>query len=226
MSSSTLPPPPPSTSQPLTLAAAASFLAEKARSTSQLIEKTLLVPLSSSKPITDPSNPYPSNPSLTRLTNLSAKLLQFNQHANTLGDCLTSAASASGGGGGVADVLASTLDKALTRCDQGVEVVSGQVKWLGRDDVGTDVLQGTGTGKGKTQKEEVDGQVVEEYADLLIAYSRLFIFGSQIVIGNKNSLDKKEQAKWMVKADVDKMINRAEESAKKVLLGKSILRQL
>ncbi|KAK3497874.1 uncharacterized protein B0T23DRAFT_375334 [Neurospora hispaniola] len=221
MSSSTLaPPPPPSTSQPLTLAAAASFLAEKARSTSQLIEKTLLPP-PSHKP-TDPSNPYPSNPSLTRLTNLSAKLLQFNQHANTLGDCLTSAAHASGGGGGVADVLARTLDQALTRCDQGVEVVSGQVEWLGRDDVGTDVLQpGTGKGKGKTQKEEVDGQVVEEYADLLIAYSRLFIFGSQIVI-----LDKKEQAEWMVKTDVDKMINRAEESAKKVLLGKSILRQL
>ncbi|KAL0475583.1 hypothetical protein QR685DRAFT_53478 [Neurospora intermedia] len=216
MSSSTLPPPPPppSTSQPLTLAAAASFLAEKARSTSQLIEKTLLPP-PSHKP-TDFSNPYPSNPSLTRLSNLSAKLLQFNQHANTLGDCLTSA----GAGGGVADELASTLDKALTRCDQGVEVVSGQLKWLGRDDVGTDVLQGTATGKGKTQK-EVDGQVVEEYADLLIAYSRLFIFGSQIVI-----LDKNEQAEWMAKADVDKMINKAEESAKKVLLGKSILRQL
>lgn len=81
----------------------------------------------------------------------------------------------------MADELASTLDKALTRCDQGVEVVSGQLKWLGRDDVGTDVLQGTATGKGKTQK-EVDGQVVEEYADLLIAYSRLFIFGSQIVM--------------------------------------------
>lgn len=87
----------------------------------------------------------------------------------------------SAGAGGVADELASTLDKALTRCDQGVEVVSGQVKWLGRDNVGTDVLQ-PGTGKGKTQKEEVDGQVVEEYADLLIAYSRLFIFGSQIVM--------------------------------------------
>ncbi|EGO53312.1 hypothetical protein NEUTE1DRAFT_150657 [Neurospora tetrasperma FGSC 2508] len=213
MSSSTLPPPPPSTSQPLSLAAAASFLAEKARSTSQLIDKTLLPP--PSRPITDPWNPYPSNPSLTRLTKLSAKLLQFNQHANTLGDCLTSAASA-----GVADELASTLDKALTRCDQGVEVVSGQVEWLGRDDVGTDVLQlnQPGTGKGKT---EVDGQVMEEYADLLIAYSRLFIFGSQIVI-----LDKNEQAEWMAKADVDKMINRAEESAKKVLLGKSILRQL
>ncbi|EAA36347.3 hypothetical protein GE21DRAFT_2397 [Neurospora crassa] len=222
MSSSTLPPPPPpSTSQPLTLAAAASFLAEKARSTSQLIEKTLLLPLSSSKPFTDPSNPYPSNPSLARLANLSAKLLQFNQHANTLGDCLTSAANASGGGG-VADELARTLDKALTRCDQGVEVISGQVKWLGRDDVGTHVLQlQPGTGKGKTQKEEVDGQVMEEYADLLIAHARLFIFGSQIVI-----LDINEQAEWMAKADVDKMINKAEESAKKVLLGKSIFRQL
>ncbi|KAK3495771.1 hypothetical protein B0T13DRAFT_473283 [Neurospora crassa] len=220
MSSATLPPPPPSTSQPLTLAAAASFLAEKARSTSQLIEKTLLPP-PSHKP-TDFSNPYPSNPSLARLANLSAKLLQFNQHANTLGDCLTSAANASGGGGGVADELARTLDKALTRCDQGVEVISGQVKWLGRDDVGTDVLQlQSGTGKGKTQKEEIDGQVMDEYADLLIAHARLFIFGSQIVI-----LDINEQAEWMAKADVDKMINKAEESAKKVLLGKSIFKQL
>lgn len=43
---------------------------------------------------------------------------------------------------------------------------------------------------------------------------------------HKNSLDKNEQAEWMAKADVDKMINKAEESAKKVLLGKSILRQL
>ncbi|KAJ4416331.1 hypothetical protein N0V85_002340, partial [Neurospora sp. IMI 360204] len=173
------------------------------------------------------------------LTNLSAKLLQFNQHANTLGDCLASASAS-----GVADVLAGTLDKALTRCDQGVEVVRGQVEWLGRekDGLAAGVLQlqpggqqswengetnwqekGQGTRKEQKGKKEVvvDGQVVEEYEALLIAYSRLFIFGSQIVI-----LDEKEQAEWMAKNDVDKIINKAEESAQKVLLGKSILKEL
>ncbi|KAK3356037.1 hypothetical protein B0H65DRAFT_417863 [Neurospora tetraspora] len=219
------PPPPPSTSQPLALAAAASSLAEKARSTSQLIEKTLLPP-TNTDPKPDPSNPYPSNPSLTKLTNLSAKLLQFNQHANTLGDCLTSASAS-----GVADVLARTLDKALTRCDQGVEVVRGQVEWLGREKEEGGLAAGKGQGQGKEQKgkkEEVDRQAVEEYEALLIAYSRLFIFGSQILTVGKqtNSLDEKEQAEWMAKNDVDKIINKAEESAQKVLLGKSILKEL
>lgn len=41
-----------------------------------------------------------------------------------------------------------------------------------------------------------------------------------------NSLDEKEQAEWMAKNDVDKIINKAEESAQKVLLGKSILKEL
>lgn len=77
-----------------------------------------------------------------------------------------------------------------------------------------------GTEKGKS-KNEVDEQVVQEYEDLLIAYSRLFIFGSQIVI-----LNQKEQAEWMAKNDVDKIIDDAEEAAGKVLVGKSILREL
>ncbi|KAK3949800.1 hypothetical protein QBC32DRAFT_348161 [Pseudoneurospora amorphoporcata] len=239
------PPPSSLTRQPLVLAAAASTLAEKARSTSQLIEKTLLPPHTSSsnsdptvsKP--DPSNPYPSSPSLIKLTYLSAKLLQFNQHANTLGDCITSASNS-----GVADVLAKTLDHALARCDQGVEVVKEQVEFLvmERNGVAKDLLQlqlhpetGTpgeqncvngvdgvdGETKGqKGKKRQVDGQVVQEYEDLLIAYSRLFIFGSQIVI-----LTEKQQAEWMAKKDVDKIIDKAEESAKKVLAGKRILTQ-
>lgn len=102
-------------------------------------------------------------------------------------------------------MLARTLDKALTRCDQGVEVVRGQVEWLGREkeegglaagvlqlqpgqqnwENGETNWQEKGQGQGKEQKgkkEEVDRQAVEEYEALLIAYSRLFIFGSQIVM--------------------------------------------
>ncbi|KAA8635462.1 hypothetical protein SMACR_00557 [Sordaria macrospora] len=219
--------------QPLVLAATASTIAEKARSTSQLIEKTLLPPPASfsntdSKP--DPSNPYPSNPSLKTLNNLAAKLLQFNQHANTLGDCITSASSS-----GVADVLAKALDHALTRCEQGVEIMKGQVELVRGDG---DVLEldpagETGTPTGEQQnggveanaekgskKRDVDGQVVEEYVNLLIAYSRVFIFFSQIVIVNEE-----EQAEWMARNEVGKILALADEAADKVLAGKSIVTQ-
>lgn len=170
------------------MAADASILAEKARSTSQLIDNNLLPssPSSSTTSSTNPnqqSSPLP-NPSLTALTSLSAKLLQFNQHANTLGDCLTSTSTS-----GVALVLATMLEKGLRRCDEAVGVIRGKVEGLVQNPASFLPLQpeekgqnGAGNGQGKGGKKEVDGQVIQEYDDLLIAYSRLFIFGAQIVM--------------------------------------------
>ncbi|KAK3395769.1 hypothetical protein B0T20DRAFT_395640 [Sordaria brevicollis] len=209
MSSS--PPPSSTKQQPLTMAADAKLLAEKARSTSQLIDNNLIPSnqqQSSSPSLSDPS-------SLASLTSLSAKLLQFNQHANTLGDCLTSASTS-----GVALVLATMLEKGLRRCDEAVGVIKGEVEGLvsslpkGEGEKGP----GENGSEGKAAKKEVDGRVTQEYEDLLIAYARLFIFGSQIVI-----LNQKEQEEWMAKNDVDKIIDDADAAAEKVLAGKSIL---
>ena len=92
-------------------------------------------------------------------------------------------------------MLANALDHALTRSGQGVEVIKGQMEFLQqeKEGVAASALQlnsttgGTGeanvtvNGNGSTTR-EVDGQVVAEYDELMIAYARLIIFMSQIVM--------------------------------------------
>ncbi|KAK3335261.1 hypothetical protein B0T19DRAFT_405930 [Cercophora scortea] len=105
-------------------------------------------------------NNTPDAPASQRLAFLSTKLQQFHQHAEQLGDCLAASPSIA------SDKLQTVLARALPECKKASTIVTDQVKRVSAADLPV---------------QAVDLAAVSAYEELLVAFSRVFIFATQIL---------------------------------------------
>ncbi|KAK3693439.1 hypothetical protein B0T22DRAFT_449816, partial [Podospora appendiculata] len=102
----------------------------------------------------------PEAPASQRLAFLSTKLQQFHQHAEQLGDCLVASPSIA------SDKLQTVLARVLPECEKASAIVTDQVKRVSAADLPV---------------QAVDLAAVSAYEELLVTFSRVFIFATQIL---------------------------------------------
>jgi hypothetical protein len=98
-----------------------------------------------------------SSRSLERLVFLGSKLLQFRQHTDILQECLTTPST-------ISPKLQEIVVRALRQCDIASAVLEKQIKRLHPQSL-----------------DRVHFDTVSVFEDLLVRYSRLFIFANQLL---------------------------------------------
>jgi len=104
------------------------------------------------------------SPAVEKLAFLGAKLLQFRQHTDILQECLSTASV-------ISAQLQEIVARALKQCDAASVVLEKEVKRLHPQTLG---------------RVHVDS--LDVFEDLLVAYSRVFIFATQLLTGSVISL--------------------------------------